>query len=41
MHYCTAMQVQQSYMDALPVFTQVMYSWRSSQKGLFLGLGER
>ena len=26
-------------MDALPVFTQVMYSWRSSQKGLFLGLG--
>ena len=32
-------QVQQSYMDALPVFTQVMYSWRSSQKGLFLGLG--
>ncbi|PRW39266.1 MFS general substrate transporter [Chlorella sorokiniana] len=30
--------VQQAYLDSLPLFTEVLLSWRSSQKGLFLGL---
>lgn len=26
-------------MDSLPVITEVLYAWRATQKGLFLGLG--
>lgn len=35
------LQVQQAYLDSLPLFTDVLLSWQSSQKGLFLGLGKR
>ena len=34
-------QVQQAYLDSLPLFTEVLLSWQSSQKGLFLGLGKQ
>lgn len=34
-------QVQQAYLDSLPLFTEVLLSWSSSQKGLFLGLGKQ
>lgn len=38
-HGILCLQVQQAYLDSLPLFTEVLLSWRSSQKGLFLGLG--
>lgn len=32
-------QVQQGYMDGLPVFANLLFGWRAKQAGLFLGLG--